>query len=311
VIIIVGENVVDLLPAGDGLLRPAWGGGPANTAIAAATIGGDVAFAARFGNDTFGDALRRRQAEAGVDLRYARDIAAPTALALASLAADGSASYDFWLDGAADFAIAPLPEPAKDDVVHIGSLAAFWPPGAELLESWFASHHGQCVCSVDINLRPVVLATQPDARARLDRLVRVADVVKASNDDFALAYPDQPPVETARRLVEAPDGPRLVVMTLGAGGITALRRDDAPVHVDRLDVAVADTIGAGDAAMGALLTRLDEIGLDGVCRDPRPTLEFVNATAALACTRSGAYAPTRAEVTAMLARISSSRARER
>lgn len=300
-IVIVGESIVDLLPAGGGLLRPTWGGGPANTAIVAARLGADVAFAARFGGDAFAGALRRRHIDAGVDLRYARDLAGSSALALTAMQPDGSATYDFWLDGAADFADTALPEIGDGELLHTGSLAAFWPPGADLLESWLAEHRGRCLLSLDINLRPIVLDTRPDAHARLDRLVRIVDVVKASEDDLALAYPDRSPLEAARRLLDASGGPRLVVLTLGAGGVTALRRDGAAVHVDALDVAVVDTIGAGDAAMGALLACLDEAGLDAVCADPLPTLRTVSATAALACTRAGAFAPTSADVTAALA----------
>src|SRR5262249_39241087 len=108
----MGENVVDLIPvvsepstpqprptAGP-LLRAALGGGPADTAVAAARLGAPVAFAGRFGADAFGSRLRDRLATAGVDLSAARSTAAPSALALASIDAHGVARYDFWLDGA-------------------------------------------------------------------------------------------------------------------------------------------------------------------------------------------------------------------
>lgn len=300
-VVVVGENVVDLLPAGTGtgLLRPTLGGGPANTAIAAARLGVPIAFAGRFSRDTFGQLLRARHVDAGVDVSAAGTVDAPSSLALAALAADGSATYDFWLDGAADFVATPLPVPPDGAILHCGSIAAFWPPGASVLEEWLETYHAGHTVTIDVNLRPVVLARQPDVRHRLERLARLADAVKASDDDLTSAYPHRSAQESARALVaDVTGGPRLVVLTEGARGMTAYRRDAAEVHVEAPAVAVVDTIGAGDAAMGALLAWISVDGLERVLDDPVPALRFACATAALACTRAGAYAPTLAEVRA-------------
>jgi fructokinase len=292
-IIIAGENVVDLIPAGDGLLRPALGGGPANTAVAAARLGAPIAYAARFGHDAPGRAFRERMRNAGVDLRYASDVANPSSMALATIDVNGAATYDFWLDNAADFTATALPQPEDGDVQHIGSLAAYWPPGADLIEAWL--DRSRATVTFDVNLRPIVLASQPDALERLDRLVRLADVVKASDDDLRLAYPESEPETTARRWLDQTDV-SLVVLTLGAHGAVGLTRDGGRVAVPAPQVTVADTIGAGDAAMGALLSRIAADGLGGVLADLDATLGFVVTVAALACTRAGAYAPTIDEV---------------
>ena len=325
-ILIAGENVTDLLAVPDGLLRPALGGGPANTSVAAAHLGASVGFVGRFGADAFGRAFRDRLATAGVDLRHAPDLAAPSALALATIDADGVATYDFWLNGAADFAATPLPVPADGDILHVGSLAAYWAPGADTTESWLREHRDHTTITFDVNLRPIVLETLGDtAIARLERLVGLAHVVKASDDDVTLAYPGSDPETVARGWLDGtvPGGqaatspraettlaeatariearPTLVVLTRGAGGVTAFTRDGGRVHVAAPKIEVADTIGAGDAAMGALLTKLQSIGIDGVVKDLEPVLRYVCAVAALACTRPGAYAPTPAEVDAAVA----------
>ena len=293
-VFISGENVADLLTAGPGLLRIALGGGPANTATVVAGLGGDVSFAGRFGSDAFGQAFRSRLTAAGVDLGHARDLAAPSAVALATLDATGAASYDFWLEGAADFEPAELPAAGPDDIRHLGSLAAYWPPGADVAERWIDA--GQGTVTLDVNLRPIVLERQPDAVARLERLVRRADVVKASDDDLRLAYPETDPEQTVRTWLGLEQGPSLVVLTLGADGAIGLTRGGRRVHVPAPKVEVADTIGAGDAAMGALLTRLAATGVAEVCENLEETLRFTVAVAALACTRAGAYAPSAREV---------------
>jgi fructokinase len=149
--------------------------------------------------------------------------------------------------------------------------------------------------SLDVNLRPIVLSSQPDAIERLDRLVRRVDVVKASDDDLRMAYPSIEPETTARAILDRTEV-SLVVLTLGGRGAVALTSGGGRVEMPAPRVTVVDTIGAGDAAMGALLSRIAADGLDGVLADLDGVLRFVVTVAALACTRAGAYAPTASEV---------------
>ena len=291
-IVVTGENVVDLIPQPDGALRPALGGGPANIAVAAARLGAPVAMAARLGGDTFGAAFGRRLVESNVDGRYLRDTVDPSTLALATITADGSARFDFWHRGAADFGWrdSELPRLPEGDIAHIGSLGAFLLPGADTVERWAAGLRPQCTVTFDPNLRPISLA-EPGALERLERLVGLADVVKVSEDDLRLAYPAVPVEDTARRWL-AEHGPRMVLVTLGSAGISAFTgAGQALVPAPR--VSVVDTIGAGDAAMGAVLACLHDSG--------EVDLDFVVTVAALACTRAGADAPTAEEVSAFRA----------
>jgi fructokinase len=93
----------------------------------------------------------------------------------------------------------------------------------------------------------------------------------------------------------------LIVITRGAEGAIGLTRDGGSVHVPAPTVEVVDTIGAGDAVMGALLTRLASTSLQSVCENLEDTLRFAVAVAALACTRPGTYAPSIGKVECYLA----------
>lgn len=301
-ITIVGENVADLIPAGDGLLRVALGGGPANTALAAARLGGAVGFAARFGLDGFAAQFRARLTSAGVDLAAARNVDAPSSVAVATVDDAGVARYDFWLNGAADFsatdAALDLPEPSPGDILHVGSLAAYWPPGADAIEAWLARWRDRCTVTFDVNLRPIVLDRHRDARDRLERLIRLAHVVKASDEDVAHAYPGKDFARVAEGWLAS--GPELVVLTHGGDGASAHTAAGPPVVVGAPRIVVADTIGAGDAAMAALLVQLAAHGRASVRDDLNTVLRYVCATAAVACTHPGAYGPEPAEVAALL-----------
>jgi fructokinase len=289
VIVVAGENVVDLIRQPDGDLRPTLGGGPATIAVAAARLGAPVAMAARLGGDVFGPAFRDRLTTAGVDGRYLRQTTAPSTLALTTISGTGVALFDFWHTGAADFGWLDedLPTLGPGDIAHLGSLPAFLAPGADAVERWASRNRPLCTVTFDPNLRPVSLA-QPGALDRLERLVGIANVVKVSQDDVEMAYPDTAPLDTVRRWRDG-YGVELILLTQGARGITALRADGEETAPSP-QITVVDTIGAGDAAMAAVLTCLhrgDEVDLDFVC-----------TVAALACTRPGADPPTTAEVSA-------------
>lgn len=292
-IVVVGEQVVDLVPAGDGLLKAALGGGPANTAIAAARLGASVAMAARTGRDRFGAAFTERLAASGVDTRFVRSTTQPSALALANVDSTGEAHYDFWLAGAADFGwrTAELPQLEAGATIHLGSLAAFLPPGADVLERWALSHKDRSTISFDPNIRSVALS-RPDSLVRLERLAELSDVIRVSAGDLSHAYPHVDPLVTARRWLKHA---RLVVLTHGKSGATTLT-SSAEVSVNPPPVSIVDTIGAGDTATGALLAWLqthewptDEAAL-------REMLTFVVAAAVLTCTRVGADPPTLADL---------------
>jgi fructokinase len=295
-IVVAGENVVDLVPAPGGLLRPALGGGPANIAVAVARLGAPVAMVARLGGDSFADAFADRFVRAGVDGRYLVRSSDPSTLALAGIGPDGSARFDFWLAGAADFGWrrAELPALGAGDVLHLGSLAAFLPPGADALLDWAAAHRRSGVVTCDPNLRPVALRHLE----RLDALVACANVVKVSEDDLRLAHPGHPPELVCRRWLDG--GRELVVLTRGGSGLTGFAVGHE-VTVAPPRVTVVDTIGAGDTTMGALLTLIDRIGLVGVLADLPAALRYAATAGALACTRAGAAPPTAAELADALA----------
>lgn len=111
-IVVAGEALIDLVPQGvptDGgpvtelpALAPRLGGGPYNTAVALGRLGSSVAFCSRVSRDAFGEALLGGLRAAGVDVSPVQRGDEPTTLAVASIGADGSAGYSFYVEGTAD-----------------------------------------------------------------------------------------------------------------------------------------------------------------------------------------------------------------
>lgn len=269
-ITVCGEMVADLIEQPDGLLRPVPGGSPANTALACARLGVAVQFLGRFGHDPFGDRARRRLLDAGVGLEGSVDADEPSTLAVATTDPDGHARYAFWTIGTADWQWSPgelAQAPATGTrVLHTASLASWTPPGAHVIADMAhrARSRGVMV-SYDPNVRPSLLGDE--ARTLVRRAVRLAHVVKVSDDDLRVLHPSEDPLDVARRWLE--DGPAVVVVTAGVQGAVALRRGRSDVAVPGARVTVADTIGAGDTFTAGLLVGLLE-ELPAEMPDPTP-----------------------------------------
>lgn len=314
-ITVVGENIIDLVPdhGDDAPYRARAGGSPANIAVSVAKLGSRAALAARVSRDVFGTRIRGRLTDAGVDTRYLVDAHEPSSLAVVTFDDQRRASYDFWLNGTADWQWGDqdLPNPLHEDVaaLHVGSLATYLSPGAEAIEQMVAreGYRGRVTLTFDPNIRPTIVAA-PDgsldaARVRTERLVRLVDVVKVSDEDLGWLYPDSPAEDAAAEWAE--NGPALVVLTRGSEGALAIGRA-ATVSVPAPTVDVADTIGAGDSFAGALLHALDVRGLlgpggaDRIAGLDTETLTEVIRTAttaaAVTCTRIGAVPPTADEL---------------
>ena len=302
---VIGEALIDLAGSGDDepwLARP--GGSPYNVAIGLARLDRPTAFVGRISRDPLGTILRNHAARSGVDLRQVVEAGEPTTLALVELAA-GVAGYRFGVEGTADFQWTDAElatSGAGATAVHFGSLASWTPPGAEVIARRVEQLRGTALISYDPNVRPHLQADAVAARGEVEDAVRLADVVKTSDDDLDWVYPGVDPGDAARGWLEM--GTTLVVVTSGGEGSTAYAAD-RQVSCPARPVRVVDTIGAGDAFMSGLLDALAARGLLHVdalrtasANQLGAVLSDASLVAALTCARPGANPPRRAEVNA-------------
>jgi fructokinase len=287
-IVFAGEALVDLAFGERGELVPLIGGGPFTAARAAARLGADARFLGRLSTDRFGGQLRAALAGDGVGLDAAVSTEDPTTLALVELDAAGVASYRFYTEGTSAPGLTDATLPDDTAVFCVGTLGLVFDPSASTLEAAVAAAPGHVLIAVDPNCRPVAIADEATYRARLDRILARADLVKARDADLAYLRPGVGPAEAMRSLLPA-----------GAAGVVTLGGDGALIIIDREaiavpapPVAVVDTIGAGDAFLGALLARWD-----GDAATLRDAVTFAVAVAAKTCERAGSSPPTLAELT--------------
>jgi fructokinase len=303
---VIGEGLVDVVQRASGI-EAHVGGSPLNVAVGLARLDHPVQFIGRYGRDAYGDSVAAHLRASSVMLPQGPD-ELPTSVATALIDDDGAATYTFdlaWeLPHLADRLALML---QGTTLLHTGSIATMLAPGAAAVLAAVEHAHPSATISFDPNCRPSIITDVDYARQQAEKFVSLADVVKASDEDLAWLYPGIDPLESARRWLSlgGGEGPAIVVVTRGAAGpwgITAAGEAEYPAP----EVDVADTVGAGDSFMAALLSGIVDRGLDGAqnredlrglpAEGLAELLAHAARAAAITVARPGANPPTRAEL---------------
>jgi fructokinase len=303
---VIGEGLVDVVQRSSGI-EAHVGGSPLNVAVGLARLDHPVQFIGRFGRDAYGESVAAHLKASSVMVPQAPD-ALPTSVATALLDDDGAATYTFdlaWeLPGLAD----RLPFILQGTtLLHTGSIATMLAPGAADVLAAVEYAHPSATISFDPNCRPSIITDVDYARHQTEKFVTLADVVKASDEDLEWLYPGVDPLDSARRWLSlgGSEGPALVVVTRGAAGPWGVNAA-GQATVAAPHVSVADTVGAGDSFMAALISGVVDRGLDGAqnredlrsmpAETLRQLLSHAAWAAAVTVSRPGANPPTRAEL---------------
>lgn len=303
-ILVIGEALVDLVISPDGAVEAALGGAPYNTARAAARLGADVKFVGGLSDDRFGQLLRQRLVDDGVDTQFAVATTEPTTLAAAEIDDTGAADYRFYFHATS----APLVESADaeravvgmgaGDIVFTGGLGLVLEPMSRSVVDALARLAEDAVLVVDVNCRAAVIPDREAYVQRVGAVVARADVVKVSDEDLDYLTPGLETADAAKRLLE--QGPRAVIVTAGAKHTTVVTADDATVvEVPPVAGEVIDTIGAGDTFGAGMLAWWHAAGVSRRQLSVEQLVAGVrvgHAAAGVVVTRRGADPPTRAEL---------------
>lgn len=307
-ILCCGEALIDFVPLpGQRAYQPCPGGSIFNIAVGLGRLGVPVGFYCKMSSDFFGDMLLDYLGVNGVDTRLCPKTPAPTMLAIVSLDSGENEEprYSFYAIGSAasNLMVNELPEklPEGIDALHFGSLALVLEPGASALESLMVRERNEKVISLDPNIRPNMIPDRRVYRQRFESWLPSVNILKLSQVDRSWIYPDLDFDDCLQDWFSR--GVDLVIQTRGEKGAEAYTIKGEKASVRTPKVEVADTVGAGDAFLAAVLTFLFEKDL--LKKDCLPGLKenqlaeclrFASKAAAINCTRVGADPPYRREV---------------
>lgn len=265
-ILCTGESLIDMVPDG-GQFRPLSGGAVYNTTVALGRLGIPTAYFWPISRDPFGEQLLRPLEEAGVETGLCPRTDRLTTLAFVTLT-EGEARYSFYDEGSAGrmLQIADLPPalPSGISALFAGGISLVPDPCGAAIEALIAREAPRLPVMLDPNIRPFFIQDDSAYRARLSRLLPMADIVKLSGDDLEWLYPGMAHDDAARAVLDL--GPRIVLQTGGASGARAHWAGET-VFAPSQRVQVADTIGAGDtfnAGVLASLMQQDRLSKDGL-----------------------------------------------
>ena len=216
---------------------------------------------------------------------------------------DGHASYAFYDENTAGRMLSEADLPAvPDDVtaMFFGGISLMVEPCARAYEALCLREAPSRVTMLDPNIRPGFIRDADTYRARIDRMLAVADIVKLSDEDLAwLTGHDDIAAGVAEVRAK---GPALVCITRGGDGVTGHAGGD-PIAVAAKRVEVVDTVGAGDTFNAGFLASLHDAGalskekIRNLAPDIiREALALGAAAAAVTVSRAGANPPTRDEL---------------
>ncbi len=305
-ILCCGEALIDMLPRkladGSNVFLPCAGGAVFNTAITLGRLGENVALFTGLSTDMFGEQLTEALEKAGVDPSFARRSQRPTTLAFVQLS-DGEARYVFYDENSAGRMIEPdqLPELPPITAAHFGAISLIGEPCGTTYERLASELSKSTVVSLDPNIRPGFVQDEKAYRDRLDRMARLADIIKVSEDDLDWLTSGQSAEAFANSQLAGRCS--LVVITSGARGASVFMKSGS-FHSDAPATTVADTVGAGDSFNGGLLSglrQLDMLQRDRLSTasvdDIRPAVNRAMKVAAITVSRAGANPPWANELT--------------
>jgi fructokinase len=257
-----GEVLWDFLP--EGLFA---GGAPANVAVHLRRHGVHALLLSGVGRDTLGDELLRRLRLEDLDTTLVlRSAGLPTGHVLAAVGPGGDARYEIMTSVAWDQILIgedAVRAAAGARALVFGSLALRSALNRNSLERLLAVLPPHAERVFDVNLRPphddLALVHEFAPRSTLLK-VNADEAARLARGSDAAAVPGLE--EADARVLHARTGCTRICVTAGAHGAGLLHQDRWTWEPGQ-PVAVADTVGAGDAFLASLVTHL----LDGRSSD--------------------------------------------
>lgn len=271
-----GEVLWDDFPDGKVL-----GGAPLNVIVRLSQLGADAAIVSRCGQDADGEALLAEIRAKNVATDWIQiDSEYATSLVKVHLDSKGSASYEIVYPCAWDKIQAnehALERVAQSDAFVFGSLSTRDDVSYQALQQ-FLPHAKYKI--FDVNLRKPFYEA-----SRIVDLMKSANMVKLNDDElYELAESlgsKYHSIEQNIRFMAELTQTETICVTLGTHG-AVLFQNNQFYHHSGFRVEVADTVGAGDSFLGALIYQLLNRS------EPKNALTFACAVGALVASKHGA-----------------------
>lgn len=299
----IGEALIDFIPhTTDSKLKDVEGfsrqvgGAPCNVACTTTKLGGQAEMITQLGDDAFGDLIVETLENMGVGTQYLkRSSKANTALAFVSLTKDGERDFSFYRKPSADMLYSEAQvkqiEVTDKDILHFCSV--------DLVDSPMKTAHKALIEKVnqakgtvvfDPNVRLPLWDSEEDCKSAIRDFLPFADIIKISDEELSFVTGYEEVSQAIQWLFQG--HVQAVIYTKGADGAAIYFKDGTVIDQQGYKVKPIDTTGAGDAFIGAVISRLlvsnEQDIIQLLKNEGNAILEFSNYVAAMVTTQYGA-----------------------
>jgi 2-dehydro-3-deoxygluconokinase len=256
----VGECMIELKQARDGLYSRGYGGDTLNTAVYLARLGVGVDYITALGNDSLSDEMIAGWEAEGVGTKQVKRLRDKLpGIYMIETNAEGERRFFHWRESAAARSLMDLPETgdileslATYDVVYFSAitLSIYGAQGrAKLIDALHrARKHGARI-AFDTNFRARGWPDPDVARAVFDEAFAASDIALASTEDLLPLYP----CERDEQLMERIPCSETILKLLTPGTIVRFAGVSQEVRPEPLTEPVVDTTAAGDSFSAAYI----------------------------------------------------------
>ena len=299
----IGEALIDFIPnTTDSKLKDVEtfsrqvGGAPCNVASTVQKLGGQSEMITQLGQDAFGDIIVETLENIGVGTSFIkRTNEANTALAFVSLTKSGERDFSFYRKPSADMLynrenINELPI-TPNDILHFCSV--------DLVESEMKEAHKaiiekfkqqQGTICFDPNVRLPLWDSEEACKRAIREFIPHANIVKISDEELSFITDIKDDEQAINWLLQ--HNVEIVLYTKAAEGSESYFKDGTKIGHEGFKVKAIDTTGAGDAFIGAMLSKILNFETANLTQElkqqGKDILAFSNLVAAKVTTNYGA-----------------------
>jgi fructokinase len=296
-LISIGEALIDQVKQGVKLIGKFTGGAPTNVAAMVAKLGQSSVLLTKIGDDDEGKMILETLRQLGVDTNHIKVTDAhDTTVAKVQVDKKGQRTFTFDRRNAADLFLTKEDiDPnlfEAGDILHFGSVNLV--PSLSRKAHEFAidlAKKNNLILSFDPNLRFNLWPNPLALREAVKEFMLGVDIFKVTEEELNFIFPDMSIEAAIEKVFQA----RITWLILSKGdqGLVAYQAKQKPLIIKGNKVKAIDTTGAGDALMGALLSKILSAGITKAklatsALKMKEFLTFANDVAALSTTKSGA-----------------------
>lgn len=294
----IGELIVDFVESGlsereNQLLEVTPGGAPCNLLSMLCNLGNSTAFIGKVGNDLFGNLLKSKINEIGINTNNViLDKRVKTTLLFSQTKESGEKKYEYYRNPGADMMLREDEVDMnliKDSrIFHFGTMSMTHEKNrnATIKALEIAKKNG-CIISFAPNLRSGLWDDLENAKKQVKKGLEYCNILKISDKEIQW-FTGEMDLSDGVQSIRSRYDIDLIVISMGKEGSRAYYNGIVVESNPFLTSKTIETTGAGDAFEACVLHFVLEYGIENLDRySLRKMLNFANAAASIVTTRKG------------------------